>query len=231
MTQIPYYFLWSQNYKIFADILKNCLSFYNDLFEDRSLFIDQSIFDKNMYKAEGHHFNGCFFKLQKTYDILHTLPEGSYFVMSDADVIIFPGKKLHELFELYIKMNADLVFMRDAPRLNVSNVGFILVRVCQVNRDLYKKVLLDCEKEPTSLDQSIVNNLLKSYEGSHFYFPHELVATTCTLKEGENENKERVGVMRTKCMVFQALCDGGVSKEQLIQQKLIQYKILGVPIN
>jgi hypothetical protein len=231
MTQIPYYFLWSQNYKIFADILKKGLSYYNDIFEDRSLFIEQSIFDKNMYKAEGHHFNGCFFKLQKTYDLLHTLPEGSYFVMSDADVILFPGKHLRELFELYIKMNADLVFMRDAPRLNISNVGFILLRVSQVNRDLYKKVMEDCEKNPTGLDQSIVNNLLKTYSGSHFYFPHELVATTCTLKECDVENKERIQVMRSNCMVFQALCDGGATKEQVFNQKIMQYKILGVPIN
>ena len=226
---IPYYFLWSQNYAPLANILKQGLYHYNTLFEDHSIFIDQSIFDSKMYKADGHHFNGCFLKLEKTHQLLHTLPENSYFILSDADVILFPGKPMKELFDLYMKLDADIVFMRDAPRLNISNVGFILIKVCKVNRDFYTKILERCKEEPTSLDQSIVNNMLKTYTGSCFYFPHELVATTCSIKEGD-ERISNISLMRSKCMVFQALCDGDIKKDDVIPQKLIQYKILGIQV-
>lgn len=230
MNPIPYYFLWSQDYVFFAKALKYGLSLHKDLFEDRSLFIEQEIFNKHMNKGEGHHFSGCFFKLQKIYDLLTKLPENSYFIMSDADIILFPAKKMQDLFAFYMGLDADMVCMRDAPRLNVSNVGFMLIKVSQVNRDFYRKVLEQCEKEPTGLDQSIVNGLLKTYKGTHFYFPHELVATTCSLKEVEIETPSRVSIMRSKLMVFQALCDVGLPKNQILEQKFLQYKALGIPI-
>lgn len=227
--KIPVYYYWSEEYEIYARILQWGLSHYTDTFEDRGIFREQKEFDKVCYTKPGEpYFNHCFFKVEKAYELLQTLPENSYFLFSDADVIVFPGKPLKELFDVYMKLEADLVFMRDAPRLNVSNCGFIFMRVNQRNRDFWKSIL-ETHAQREGCEQSIINSLLKTYGGSHFYFPHELIATTCTLKEGE-ENPNSVGEMRRRCMVFQALCDPTKSKASVREQKLVQYQALGIPV-
>ena len=223
---IPFYFYWTPNYKLFADVLKKQLTNYPGIFEDRGIYMSQEDFDATMYKSPGHFLNGCFLKLEKTYELLQTLPEDSYFILSDADIILFPGKPIGELFELYMKMGADLVFMRDIPSTKTYNCGFIFLKVNQVNRDFYKQVMEECKRTPTDLEQSIVNNLLKSYTGSLFYFPHEIVATTCTFIESDQRPSNSL-LMRSKCFIYQALCDADKSSQEVVQQKLTQYKILG----
>jgi hypothetical protein len=223
---IPFYFFWTPKYKVFADVLKNGLSHYPGIFENREIFMSQEEFDATMYKAPGHYLNGCFLKLEKTYDLLRTLPENSYFVLSDADIILFPGKPIGELFELYMKMGADITFMRDIPSTKTYNCGFIFLRVCEANRNLYAEINEECKRNPTELEQSIVNKCLKNYTGSLYYFPHELVATTCCIIESDQRQSNSM-LMRSKIIVYQALCDADKPSEHTINQKIEQYRILG----
>ena len=223
---IPFYYYWTPNYKVFADVLKKGLSYYPGIFEDRGIFMGQEEFDATMYKSAGHFLNGCFLKLEKTYELLKTLPENSYFVFSDADIILFDGKPIGELFELYMKMGADLVFMRDIPTTRTHNCGFIFLKVCQANRDLYKNVMEECKRTPTDLEQSIVNRMLKEYTGSLFFFPHEFVATTCSFIQSDQQVSNNM-LMRSKCIIYQALCDADKPKDAILEQKMTQYKILG----
>ena len=83
---IPYIFIWTPKYKVFANVLKKGLAEYPEL-EDKSIFLPQEFFDANSNKSAGHLMSGCSLKLQTAYEMLNTLPEGSYFIFSDADVI------------------------------------------------------------------------------------------------------------------------------------------------
>ncbi len=231
-SKLPVYFLWSQDYSVFASVLKQGIKFYPDFLEDKSIFVDQSEFNKHIYKETGKaYFNGCWFKVQTCYHLLQTLPEGSYFLFSDADIIFFPNKRLEDLFRLYMNIGANLVFMRDAPKINVANCGFILIKVCQENRDLWKNVLELAASGKASCEQGAINGFLKTYSQSVFFFPHEFVATTCTLREGELERESNVFPMRNQMMVFQALVDPTKDKKNVILQKVDQYQKLGIPVN
>lgn len=227
--RFPYGFLWTPKYKVFAKTLKDCIGKYPTLLEDRSFFISQEFWDANANKAPGHFMTGCSLKLQCVHKLLHELPENSYFLFSDADILIFPDKPLFELLDLYVKVGADIVFMREHMDMRFSNVGFSFIKVNDLNRDLFGRALKMFEKEPNGLDGSFINDCLKTYRGAHFWFPPELVATTCTVKQMD-ENVERISPMRSKIIVFQALCDADKSSVSQLQQKLQQYQILGVPI-
>jgi hypothetical protein len=228
MSKIPYVFLWTPKYEIFANVLKAGIRTYEGL-EDKSFFIPQEIFDANTYKSPGHLMCGCSLKLQLTYDMLKILPENSYFIFSDADILLFPQKPFMELLNLYIKLEADAVFMRETMDKRFYNVGFSFLRVNELNRKLFMDALKMYETEPDGLDGTFINHCLKSYNGSCFFFPPELVATTCTVKDLDAQSTN-MGLMRSKLVVFQALCDANKTSEDSIKQKLEQYQILGVPV-
>jgi hypothetical protein len=221
---IPYVFIWTPKYEIFADVLKKGIKIYPEL-EDKSIFIPQEFFDAHSNKAPGHLMTGCSLKLLTAYEMLKTLPEDSYFIFSDADIILFPGKPLMELLNVYIRLGADCVFMRETMSMEFYNVGFSLLRVNQINRDLFLRALKKYESEPNGLDGSFINDCLKDYAGTCFYFPPELVATTSSVIDMDKKKASQY-TMRTKIIVFQALCDAHKSSEQMIKQKLEQYKIL-----
>lgn len=222
---IPYIFIWTPKYKVFANVLKKGLAEYPEL-EDKSIFLPQEFFDANSNKSAGHLMSGCSLKLQTAYEMLNTLPEGSYFIFSDADVILFPGKPLMDLLKVYIGLEADCVFMRETMSMEFYNVGFSLLRVNDVNRDLFLRALKKYQGEPNGLDGSFINECLKDYTGSCFYFPPELVATTSSVIDMDKK-KSSLSVMRSKIIVYQALCDAHKSSECMIRQKLEQYNILG----
>jgi len=228
-TKIPYYFIWSQSYEYFAQMLKQCIACYSNILEDRSIFVEQSVFDEKIYKTPNAHFlQGCFIKLEKTYELLCTLPENSYFIFSDADVILFPNKKLNELLNLYIATDIDIVFMREGASSRTYNIGFSLIKVCDENRRLFQTVLELCKESPNELDQTLVNKALKSYNGTYHFFPTEFVCTTCVI--ADYNTKKNIALTRDTYMIFQAISDPTLPKEQMIYDKLSQYKLLGIPI-
>ena len=142
-----------------------------------------------------------------------------------ADILIFPERNLKGVIDLYISSNTDIVFMREAPDQDVSNIGFSLLKVCEQNRELFRNALTLSKEQPTNLDQTLVNEALKQYRGTHTYFPVEYVMTSSTIIWHTN-NKKPINQL----MVFQPLCDPREGKESIQQQKLSQYKILGFPL-
>ena len=228
MPPIPYYFLWSPNYQIFAQILKEGIRQYSSIFEDRSIFIPQEQYDATLHENVGHFLCGSYLKLEKTYELLCTLPENSYFMFSDADVLLLPGKPLEKLVQSYMDIEADLVFMREATKMDFYNVGFSLIRVNEQNRDLFKRTIEEAQKHPLGLDGSLLNESMKTYKGSIFYFPHEFVMTSSTMIEVQQ--KQNAQTMVRHLYVFQALCDPTRPPKERMFAKLQQYKMLGVPI-
>jgi hypothetical protein len=229
MTTIPFYYVWTPKYKVLADILKQSLAHYSTIFEDKGVFMEQEMFDSKMYKAPGHYLNGCYIKLEKTYELLTTLPENSYFIFSDADMLLLPGKPLQELMNFYTKTNADIVFMRESFTSIISNIGFSLIKVCEANRKLFSEALEQGKLLPGSLDQSLINEALSRYNGFHCFFPPEFVITTCTAIESQT-NYHKTHIVRKNCIIFQPLIDPSQSIDASINEKLLQYKYFGLDV-
>jgi hypothetical protein len=226
---IPYYYIWSDDYKIFSDILNIGITAYPNLFINRAEYITQEFFDKHLNKAKGHFLCGCFLKLYKTYELLKTLPENSYFIFSDADILILPNKNLEDLFNLYIKLNADIVFMREKQDSTFANIGFSLIRVCDANKKLFEDAITLSQKDPTGLDGTFINQALGNYTGSLFLFPSEFVMTSSTFIGYE---KRPSNIIKTyeHLMIFQALCNPENPKHAVQFEKLSQFRALGFPI-
>lgn len=224
---IKYHYQWSENYKIFRDILKFSLQLYPDVFEISDEFIPQEKWDNKLDNIKGGWLAGCWFKINKIYELLHTLPENSYFIFSDVDILIFSNKNIKELMDLYVNMEADMVFMKEAQNKDYSNFGFSMYRVNEVNRKLFYRMLEEIKKTPDSVDIAILNNCLKEYDGSHFYFPPELVMTSSSLIDCFQKNN--ANTMINKVMIYQALVDPSKGKQSVIDQKIQQYKKFGIP--
>lgn len=226
--KIPYYFIWSDKYQIFANILKQGIQCYSDTVEDKSEHYPQYIFDQSMNKAPGHFLCGCNIKLVRTLELLKTLPENSYFIFSDADIIVFPQRGLDKIIQDCMNNNLDIVFMREAPGRDCSNIGFSLIKVCDANRKLFEESLKLMEANPTGLDQYFVNEALKIYTGKHDYFPTESVGTSSTLIYYQNNEPHNFNTIMNTIVVFQALCNPENGTDSAIIQKLKQYEMFGI---
>lgn len=228
---LPYVFIWSDNYKQFADCLRSSIQSYTPYLSDQSQYIPQSEFDKYVYKHNGHFLNGCFIKLEQTLSCLYSFPENSYFIFSDADILLFPNKQFERMIDFYRSMETDIVFMRESLTNDTSNIGFSLIRVNDHNRKLFQHALDLAKQDPTNLDQTIVNQALKHYTGSHAYFPCEFVMTSSTCMDYDNRCWLNYFTnIRPNCIVFQPLCDPTLSKEDVFQHKANQYKERNMPI-
>jgi hypothetical protein len=226
---IKYHYQWSENYKMFRDILKFSLQLYPDVFEISDEFIPQEKWDNKIDNIKDKGWlAGCWFKVNKIHELLHTLPENSYFIFSDVDIIIFPNRKIKELMDLYVNIEADMIFMKEAQNKDYSNFGFSMYRVNEVNRKLFNRMLEEIKANPEGIDISILNKCLKDYDGSHFYFPPELVMTSSSLIDCSLKPHNALTMMN-KIMIYQALCDPTHGKESMIQQKIAQYKNFGMP--
>ena len=227
--RIKYHYQWSENYKMFRDILKFSLELYPNLFEISDEFIPQEKWDNKIDSVKDKGWlAGCWFKVYKIHELLHSLPENSYFIFSDVDVILFPDRKLKELMDLYVKIEADMIFMKEAQNKDMSNFGFSMYRVNEVNRNLFNRMIERIKIKPDGVDMGILNDCLKEYNGSHFYFPPELVMTACSAIDCQQKS-HNASTMFGKAMIYQAICDPTHGKESMIYQKIHQYKIFGIP--
>jgi len=228
--KIPYYFIWSDKYESMANVLKVGIQSYSDIFEDKSEYYPQEVFDRTINKAPGHFLNGCNLKLVRTLELLKILPENSYFIFSDADIIIFPEKGLDKLIQNNINSGADIVFMKESPDNNTSNIGFSLIKVCEANRNLFEESLRLMKADPTGLDQSFVNKALKIYTGKHEYFPSEFVGTSSTIIYYQSNEPHAFDTIMRNYIVFQALCNPENGTDSAIVQKSQQYNMFGIDI-
>jgi len=221
---IPIYFVWSQKYKILAELLNKSLNEYTDHFVPMPIFIDQSVFDKECKPSAGHIISGCSVKIAKKYELLCNLPENSYFIFCDADIHVFKDKPFKELIDIYIKLNADLVCMKESMTSPIYNIGFNLIKVNEINRQLYKGILEEFTRVPDSLDQTVFNRDIVNYTGSIYYFSSELVCTTSCL--GLLELQKNWQKMKENIIIFQPICNGECSNP--IEIKLRQYGVLDI---
>ena len=86
-NNLPWYFVWSGKYGIFADILTSVVS--DKYFNLYPIEISQELFDRTAYQEGKHFLSGMFIKDYEIYKILQNIEEDSYFIFSDVDVIAF----------------------------------------------------------------------------------------------------------------------------------------------
>jgi len=225
---IPYYYLWSDKYLILSLCLKEFISHYSDTLELRDIYLEQKLFDEQFKNSDAHFLCGVSLKIEKTYELLCSLEENSYFIFSDADIIIFKDKPLKELLEFYMKLSADIVYMKESCSENIANNGFIFLKVCDENRKLFKNILDKFIERPEELDMTLFNEELKNYEGLKYFFPTEIVATTTSSRELEEcPNWQK---MRKNHIIFQTLCNATLKNPGPIEQKLMQYNTLEINV-
>ena len=162
---IPWYYIWSDNYRIFHEIMKDSIKYPE--FELSPIEIPQERFDSELYKNESQHF--WYKSLIKVDTILDCLKKGHeqskpYILFTDIDIIV--KENIYNDVKGFIDQSVDMVFMKED---SIMNIGFMLLRVCD---ELYSFWTLIRSKmmEKDGLDQIYVNSELPSYSGKYTCF-------------------------------------------------------------
>jgi hypothetical protein len=228
MFPIPFYYIWTPKYELFHIILKDCLSKYKDVFDPRPIYMTQEEFDASIQKGAGG-FTSWFEKINRILEILNTLPESTYFIFADADLYMFPNKKIKQLLEIYVESNVDFVAMRESNNQRIANFGFVLLKVCEQNRNLFTKTVTIDKIQPGLSDQSLLNISLKSYTGTHGFFPPVFVTTSSTCVE-IIENQNNIYAMKSQIMIHQPIPSGEIPGDEKILRKIYEYIEFGIDL-
>jgi hypothetical protein len=170
---IPWYYMWSDNYRFFHEILKDSMK--EPEFALKPIEIAQSRFDKELYKVQGkHHWEGSCIKIDLLLDKLHEAADAkeSYILFTDVDIIVKPG--VYESLKSHMDSNYDMVFLKEGTQLNI---GFLLLKNSKVVIDFWKSIRrMMVEKE--GWDQGYVNESIQSFTGSYTTFDDQVF--TCS---------------------------------------------------
>jgi hypothetical protein len=151
--------MWSPKVEVFHRIVQ-------DTFHDRDvqlhpLYLDQSMFDKDLYKAKGmHHWSGCVLKLDLILERIRlTENKEKYIVFSDVDIYARTGigAKLQES----IAEGKDLYFLQETFTDRSANIGLILLKCTEDVYTFFKGIRDEVLRDGTH-DQLITNNHLKT---------------------------------------------------------------------
>jgi hypothetical protein len=154
---LSWYYMWSPKFEVFHRIIQ-------DTFRDKDvqlhpIYLDQSCFDKELYKAKGqHHWSGCVLKLDLLLERMRlTEHKDQYIVFSDADIYARPGigAKLNE----YIKDGKDMYFLQETFEAKSANIGLNLLKCTEEVRRFWEGVRDEVLREGTH-DQTVTNQHL-----------------------------------------------------------------------
>jgi hypothetical protein len=160
-----WYYVYSPKYEIFHHIIRcNFKEGYG--LDMQGLFVPQEVFS-NIYKRNGQHFfAGITIKIELLIQCLE-LHQGEHIIFSDADIIVNKIAKLAEYLQSYKQY--DMTFMKDNFNDETRNIGFSLIKSTPETINFFKKVYEEIKKTQNQ-DQSIINNLLPTFTGSHTMF-------------------------------------------------------------
>jgi hypothetical protein len=172
---IPWYYMWSENYLFFRELLKD--SIHEENFIIKEIYILQEKFDAELYKVEDKHFwDGSLLKVDA---ILNSLLEAKhnsneYILFTDIDIIVKPG--LYSVLEKYIDDKYDIVFFKEERDLNI---GFMLLHVADSVITFWQTIREKMLKQG-GLDQAHVNELIHTFPGKYTAFNQDLIACNNT---------------------------------------------------
>jgi len=168
---IPVHFMWSENYRMFYEIIK-------DQIKDARLplvptELDQSIFDKELYQIKNEHFwQGSNLKLDTLLSILKSATPNSYLIFTDIDCVFKPT--LYNAVLPYVKAENDMCFLIESQHVNI---GFMLFRVCSDVIEFWEMIRAKMIENPT-LDQKYIQELLPNYLGKWCFFDDQILSCT-----------------------------------------------------
>lgn len=179
--QIPWYYMWSENYLFFRELLKDSICKENFIIKE--IYIPQEKFDADLYKnTEKHFWDGSIIKVDA---ILNSLVEAKhnsnqYILFTDIDIIVKPG--LYTLLEKYINDKYDIVFLKEDSTINI---GFMLLHVTESVIIFWQTVRENILKKG-GLDQAYVNELISTFSGKYTGFNEELITCNNTWDGSSN---------------------------------------------
>jgi len=164
---IPWYYIWSHDYRIFHEIMQDSIKYPE--FELSPIEVPQSRFDSELYSKEGSHFwRGSCIKLNYIIESLKKAKEESkpYILFTDIDIVV--RENIYNDVKGFMDKSMDMVFMKEG---NGINFGFMFLRVCDEVIDFFIKVINNLKYINTSfMDQECVNAELPSYPGKYTCF-------------------------------------------------------------
>lgn len=101
-------------------------------------------------------------KLRWALEHLERSSEGSHFVLSDVDILLYPSLSLDSLLREIEDRRVDILFQRESarPDHHEANTGFYIARNTAYVRELLTRALELCEQSATKNDQTAINHLL-----------------------------------------------------------------------
>lgn len=212
--KIPWYFIWSERYGVFCDILTGLVSEkYFDLYPIEKA---QELFDKTTYKKDLHFLCGMYLKLYQIVKILEIIPENQYFIFSDVDLVV-EEEALYNYLIPFMEKGIDMTFMKETD--STVNIGFMLIKNSKYTKDLFNSVMKVINEDANLLDQAVINDLLTTWEGTYEVFSPKYVTSNINTDVRKRENTELI-------CVFQPLCTAFNNYRINILEKLISFKFL-----
>lgn len=204
---IPWYYMWSQLYGFFHHLLQDTMK--EQTLKLQPIFLDQSVFDRELYKIDGHAWLGCSIKIDLLLERLKMENQAPYIIFSDIDILVKPG--IYEKLQPYMDKGITMTFLKEGEHLNI---GFILLKVCPEVIAFWELVKARMVEDPQH-DQKYVNQMIGEYPGTW---------TTLDKKDFVCSN-EWDGV--SPYTVYQPLCSN-LGKEFNVAEKLFYVAQLGV---
>ena len=172
--QIPWYYMWSDNYKFFRELLRDSIK--ENEFTVKEIYILQETFDAELYKFEEKHFwEGSLIRVDAIIKSLNEAKDNSdtHIIFSDIDILV--KKPIYDTLKNYIDENYDMVFFKEDLQLNT---GFMLLHV--TDEVLTFWLMLREKMLGGGLDQIYLNELIKHFPGRYTSFNEQLFTCNTT---------------------------------------------------
>ena len=178
------------------------------------IFLDQSVFDRELYKINGHAWLGCCIKIDLLIERLKMaeVSKTPYIIFSDIDILVKPG--VYEKLQPHMDKGVSMAFLKEGEHLNI---GFILLKVCPEVLAFWELVKARMVENPQH-DQKYVNEMIGEYPGTW---------TTLYKKDFVCSN-EWDGC--SPYVVYQPLCSN-LGKEFNVAEKLFYTAQMGVDMD
>jgi hypothetical protein len=220
---IPWYYVYSQRYEALHHMMTKTVT--DKAFTLKPLFVEQSEFNKTIYKEGTSHFlTGCFIRQDLMLRILKESPLGSYFLFTDCDIVVLNQNGLFDFFKEYMDRNVDMVYMWEntgKEGVRNCNVGFALIRVTHETIAYFESVMRNAANCVDKTDLEIMDPLFSEFPGTIELFDRKVICLSNYF--GETEPKSEIKIV-------QVLCSNTKDYRVNMREKYYGIQMFGLPI-